>query len=92
MFYILLFDYIKQHKQDLHSRHGLLRMVSQRRKLLDYLVNEYYEHTTSNVDRYSYDMKVVDIIDDFVIAKVYSTKLPEGAFIYRVGDKVHLID
>jgi len=25
------------HKQDVHSRRGLLRMVSQRRKLLDYL-------------------------------------------------------
>lgn len=25
------------HKQDMHSRMGLLRMVSQRRKLLDYL-------------------------------------------------------
>lgn len=26
-----------EHKQDIHSRRGLLRMVSQRRKLLDYL-------------------------------------------------------
>ncbi|MFT5544867.1 MAG: small subunit ribosomal protein S15 [Rheinheimera aquimaris] len=26
-----------QHKHDFHSRRGLLRMVSQRRKLLDYL-------------------------------------------------------
>lgn len=25
------------HKQDHHSRHGLLKMVNQRRKLLDYL-------------------------------------------------------
>lgn len=29
--------HFKEHKQDHHSRRGLLRMVSQRRKLLDYL-------------------------------------------------------
>ncbi len=32
-----LSDHFKTHKQDNHSRRGLLRMVSQRRKLLDYL-------------------------------------------------------
>ena len=30
-------DHFKIHKQDFHSRRGLLRLVSQRRKLLDYL-------------------------------------------------------
>lgn len=30
-------DHFKAHKHDHHSRRGLLRMVSQRRKLLDYL-------------------------------------------------------
>lgn len=29
--------HFKEHKKDHHSRRGLLRMVSQRRKLLDYL-------------------------------------------------------
>ncbi len=29
--------HFKDHKKDHHSRRGLLRMVSQRRKLLDYL-------------------------------------------------------
>ncbi|HKJ07920.1 MAG TPA: 30S ribosomal protein S15 [Gammaproteobacteria bacterium] len=29
--------HFNQHKQDHHSRRGLLRMVNQRRKLLDYL-------------------------------------------------------
>lgn len=29
--------HFKNHKQDFHSRRGLLRLVSQRRKLLDYL-------------------------------------------------------
>jgi small subunit ribosomal protein S15 len=28
-----------QHKSDHHSRHGLLKMVNRRRKLLDYLKN-----------------------------------------------------
>ena len=32
-----LSEHFKLHKQDHHSRQGLLRMVSQRRKLLDYL-------------------------------------------------------
>lgn len=30
-------DHFKKHLHDHHSRRGLLRMVSQRRKLLDYL-------------------------------------------------------
>lgn len=30
-------DHFKAHKADHHSRRGLIRMVSQRRKLLDYL-------------------------------------------------------
>lgn len=30
-------SHFKAHKKDHHSRRGLLRMVSQRRKLLDYL-------------------------------------------------------
>ena len=32
-----LTEHFKTHKQDNHSRRGLLRLVSQRRKLLDYL-------------------------------------------------------
>jgi small subunit ribosomal protein S15 len=30
-------DHFKEHKQDHHSRRGLIRMVNQRRTLLDYL-------------------------------------------------------
>ena len=30
-------SHFKQHKHDHHSRRGLIRMVNQRRKLLDYL-------------------------------------------------------
>jgi small subunit ribosomal protein S15 len=32
-----LTDHFKEHKKDNHSRRGLLKMVSQRRRLLDYL-------------------------------------------------------
>lgn len=32
-----LTGHFKEHKKDNHSRRGLLRMVNQRRKLLDYL-------------------------------------------------------
>lgn len=38
-------DHFKEHKHDHHSRVGLIRMVSQRRKLLDYLKRK-------NTDRY----------------------------------------
>ncbi len=34
-----LADHFKSHKRDHHSRRGLLRMVSTRRKLLEYLRN-----------------------------------------------------
>ena len=37
--------HFKEHKKDHHSRRGLLRMVSQRRKLLDYLKSK-------NTERY----------------------------------------
>lgn len=34
---VTLTEHFKLHKKDNHSRRGLLKMVSQRRKLLDYL-------------------------------------------------------
>ena len=33
-------DHFKAHHKDHHSRRGLIRMVNQRRKLLDYLKNK----------------------------------------------------
>lgn len=46
-----LSGHFKDHKHDHHSRQGLLRMVSSRRKLLDYLkksdVSRYQELITS---------------------------------------------
>ena len=35
-----LTDHFKTHKKDHHSRRGLLKMVGQRRRLLDYLVKQ----------------------------------------------------
>jgi small subunit ribosomal protein S15 len=40
-----LTEHFKTHKKDFHSRRGLLRMVGQRRRLLDYLKSE-------SIDRY----------------------------------------
>lgn len=40
-----LTDHFKVHKKDHHSRRGLLKLVGQRRRLLDYLKNK-------NVERY----------------------------------------
>ena len=34
---VTLTDHFKEHKKDNHSRRGLIKMVNQRRKLLDYL-------------------------------------------------------
>jgi len=42
---VQLTEHFKEHTHDHHSRRGLLRMVNQRRKLLDYLKGK-------NVDRY----------------------------------------
>jgi len=42
---VQLTEHFKEHKGDHHSRRGLLRMVNQRRKLLDYLKGK-------NVTRY----------------------------------------
>ena len=39
------------HKKDNHSRRGLLRMVNQRRKLLDYLKNTDVTRYRSLIDR-----------------------------------------
>jgi small subunit ribosomal protein S15 len=33
-----LTEHLKVHKKDFHSRRGLLKMVGQRRRLLDYLI------------------------------------------------------
>ncbi|MDU4238954.1 MAG: 30S ribosomal protein S15 [Citrobacter freundii] len=39
------------HKKDHHSRRGLLRMVSQRRKLLDYLKRKDVARYTALIER-----------------------------------------
>ncbi len=40
-----LTDHINVHKKDFHSRRGLLKLVGQRRRMLDYL-------KTKNLERY----------------------------------------
>lgn len=45
--------HFSEHKKDHHSRRGLLRMVSQRRKLLDYLKRKDVERYTSLIERLS---------------------------------------
>ena len=43
--------HFKEHKHDHHSRRGLIRMVNQRRKLLDYLKRKNAERYTGLIDR-----------------------------------------
>ena len=46
-----LTEHLKMHKHDHHSRRGLLRMVSQRRKLLDYLKRKDVARYTQLIER-----------------------------------------
>ena len=44
-------SHFKEHAKDHHSRRGLLRMVSQRRKLLDYLKRKDNQRYVSLIER-----------------------------------------
>ncbi len=46
-----LTEHFKGHKKDNHSRRGLLKMVSQRRKLLDYVKAKDEERYKSLIER-----------------------------------------
>jgi small subunit ribosomal protein S15 len=46
-----LTPHFNEHKKDNHSRRGLLRMVNQRRKLLDYLKNKDLNRYRTLIDR-----------------------------------------
>ncbi|HEX5664765.1 MULTISPECIES: 30S ribosomal protein S15 [unclassified Lysobacter] len=46
-----LTEHFKQHKQDHHSRRGLLKMVNRRRSLLDYLHKKDYERYKSLIEK-----------------------------------------
>ncbi len=46
-----LTEHFKQHKQDHHSRQGLVRMVNSRRKLLDYLKSKDAERYRDLISR-----------------------------------------
>ncbi len=46
-----LSDHFKSHKHDHHSRQGLLKMVSSRRKLLDYLKGDDLERYRKLIER-----------------------------------------
>jgi small subunit ribosomal protein S15 len=49
-----LTEHLKTHKKDFHSRRGLLKMVGQRRGLLNYLKN-------NDVDRYQVILKKLSL-------------------------------
>lgn len=46
-----LTGHFKTHVKDFHSRRGLLKLVSQRRKLLDYLKREHADTYRSVIER-----------------------------------------
>ncbi len=51
---IYLTEHFKTHKKDFHSRRGLLKLVSQRRRLLNYVRSD-------NVERYRNIIKALGI-------------------------------
>ena len=46
-----LTEHFKVHKQDHHSRRGLLKLVGQRRRLLDYLKSQSFDRYKTTIDR-----------------------------------------
>jgi small subunit ribosomal protein S15 len=46
-----LTEHFKTHKQDHHSRRGLLKMVNQRRSLLDYLHRKHAERYKALIEK-----------------------------------------
>ncbi|MFW6238940.1 MAG: 30S ribosomal protein S15 [Halanaerobiales bacterium] len=46
-----LTEHLKEHKNDHHSRRGLLKMVGKRKKLLNYLKNNNIERYRDLIDR-----------------------------------------
>ena len=46
-----LTDHLRTHKKDFHSRRGLLKMVGQRRRLLDYLKSKEVERYEKVIQR-----------------------------------------
>ena len=46
-----LTEHFKVHKKDHHSRRGLLKLVSKRRRLLDYLKRTRYDRYLAVIDR-----------------------------------------
>ena len=46
-----LTDHFKEHKKDHHSRRGLLKLVGQRRRLLDYMKNKDLERYRAVIQR-----------------------------------------
>ncbi len=46
-----LSEHLKAHKNDFHSRRGLLRMVGQRRRLLEYLSDHAVDRYRAVIDR-----------------------------------------
>lgn len=47
----VLQEHFKSHQKDHHSRRGLIRMVNQRRKLLDYLKQKDSDRYTKLIER-----------------------------------------
>ena len=46
-----LTEHLKEHKKDHHSRRGLLKLVGQRRNMLDYLRRKDIERSRSLIER-----------------------------------------
>ena len=59
-----LTEHFKMHKKDNHSRRGLLKMVAQRRKLLDFLKNKEEQRYKDLIGRLSCLLYTSDAADE----------------------------
>src|SRR5216683_3320083 len=73
-----LAEHFKTHVKDFHSRRGLLKMVSQRRKLLDYLKRKDADKYRGLIERQAHGAVVCTMDDTVVLATVVAAKEPRA--------------
>src|SRR6267143_502985 len=71
-----LAGHFKTHVKDFHSRRGLLKLVSQRRKLLDYLKRKDADKYRGLIARQAHGAVVCTMDDTVVLATVVAAKEP----------------
>jgi ribosomal protein S15 len=77
-----LTEHLKSHAKDHSSRRGLLKLVAQRRSLLDYLKDE-------SAERYQKVLQSLNLRKTIETGKI--AKLADGAVMVRCGETIILV-